>query len=69
MTTKYELEFLINNIINNTAKIERIKHKEDADSQLNQATISRLWRKIYTSKYKIIKLFNLQDYELPKSIE
>ena len=69
MTTKYELEFLINNIINNAAKIERIQHKEDADSQLNQATINRLWRKIYTSKYKIIKLFNLQDYELPKSIE
>lgn len=62
MTSKSELEYLIGIIINCSAKIERIKQTKD-DTPLNRATIDKLWRKIYSSKYKLIKLYNIECYE------
>ena len=63
MTSKYELEYLLNSLINNVAKIERLKHKDNNESTLNKVTINRLWNKVYTIRHKIIKLFDIECIE------
>lgn len=63
MTSKYELEYLLNSLINNVAKIERLKQKDNNESTLTKVTINRLWNKVYSIRHKIIKLFDIECIE------
>lgn len=63
MTSKYELEYLLNSLINNVAKIERLKQKDNNESILAKVTINRLWNKVYSIRHKIIKLFDIECIE------
>lgn len=63
MTTKYELDYLINNIISNSEKIAKLKLTEDYTSPLTKQTINKLYHKVYATKYRIMRLFDIMNIE------
>lgn len=54
----YELEYLLNSLVANSVKADRIRHAEDySESKLKQSTYNKLMYKVECIKKRIIKIY------------